>query len=223
MGRHVPSHRPPHRSLHLAAAAAAAVVAAAALLAGCASGGGSPAAGVDYAPDLQADRLLNLHLSPEFASWLIGPIARMATEEERRAYLALTTEAEARAFIDDFWARRDPYPQRPDNPLYELYEQRAQVADRLYSEGGHLGRRTARGTIYVLYGQPDRTDYQIAPNPRDPAITVWLYEETDQPGLDGRPPADYYRFIRREDVTEFYRPLTGYDARRPLRPEEQRF
>lgn len=221
MGRNVPSHRRLSTAAAVAVAAAATLFAAA-VLAGCASGGTSPA-GVDYVQDLQADRLLNLHLSPEFASWLIGPIARMATAEERQAYLALTTDAEARAFIDDFWTRRDPYPERPDNPLYELYEQRAQVADRLYSEGGHLGRRTARGTIYVLYGQPDRTDYQIAPNPRDPAITVWFYETTEQSGLDGRPPAEYYRFIRRDEVTEFYQPLTGYEARRPLRPEEQRF
>lgn len=199
----------------------AAVLVTAALVAGCASEGGSPG-GVAYVQDLRADRLLNLSLSPEYASWLVGPIARMATEEEQQAYLALTEDAEARAFIEEFWARRDPYPQRPDNPLWETFEKRAQVADRLYSEGGYLGRRTARGTIYVLYGKPDATDYQIAPNPRDPAITVWFYDDDAQPGLDGRPPAEYYRFIKRDQVTEFYQPLTGIDARRPVRPDERR-
>lgn len=194
------------------------LLAGAAVLAACASGGGSPG-GVAYVKDLQADRLLNLNLSPEYASWLVGPISRMASEEERQEYMALTDDAAARAFIDDFWARRDPYPQRPDNPLRETYEERAEVADRLYSEGGHLGRRTARGTIYILYGKPDGTDYQIAPNPRDPSILVWFYESGAAPGLDGREPAQYYRFIRRDEVTEFYHPLTGIDARRPVRPD----
>lgn len=190
----------------------------AAALVGCASGGGGPAAAPPPVEALDAGRLLNLQLSPEYSQWLVGPVAALATPEEEQAFLALTEDAEARRFIEEFWQRRDPYPQRPDNPLRERFEERAQVADRLYSEGGYLGRRTARGTLFVLFGEPTRTDYQIAPDPRDPAIEVWYYEGEEHTGLHGRPPAPYYRFIRRGEVTEFYRPRTGIERARPVRP-----
>jgi GWxTD domain-containing protein len=169
------------------APAVLALLAAAALLpaGGCAStdagSSGPPLAAVE------AESLINLSLSPRWSQWLVGPVAVLASPQEEAAFLALTEDAAAEAFIDDFWERRKPYPERPDNPLREEFEQRAQVADRLYSEGGRLGSHTARGTIYVLFGKP---------------------------------PAPYYRFIKRGQITEFYRARTGIEQARPVRPEE---
>lgn len=177
---------------------------------------GSVAAG----PPLEAtriERLINLQLSPGLSGWLVGPVAVLATPEEERRFLALGSDAEAEAFIEEFWERRDPMPLRPDNPLRETFEERAQTADRLYREGGRRGRQTARGTIHVLFGEPARTDYEIARDPRDPPIEVWFYE-TDEAGLAGEPPAPYYRFIKRGEITEFYLPRTGVERARPVRP-----
>jgi GWxTD domain-containing protein len=172
----------------------------------------------DLEATVDVARYANLRLSPAFSGWMIGPIAALATEEEEHAYMALREDAAAAAFIEEFWERRKPYPARPDNPLREEFEVRANVADRVYSEGTHLGRRTARGTVYVLYGKPTNTDYQISPDRGDPSIEVWLYDAKQVEGLDGSAPDKRYRFIRRGEVTEFFRRRTGIERARPVRP-----
>lgn len=206
---------PKHLSSLLLPLAAVALLASA-----CASSSGGAPAGAPPVAAVEAERLINLSLSPEYSQWLLGPVAALASPEEEQAYLALTDDAAAKAFIEDFWQRRDPLPERPDNPLLTTFQQRAAVADRLYTEGGRRGSHTARGTIYVLYGKPSRTDYDIGTDPRDPPIELWFYPGEQPPGLDGEPPAPFYRFIKRGEVTEFYRPLTGIAKARPIRPED---
>lgn len=209
---------PLRRSIPFAAALAALLVA------GCAS---APAAAAANFAELEkaVDVTLysNFRLSPEYSGWLVGPIAVMATEEEEAEYMALGDDEAAAAFIEDFWKRRKPYPARPDNPLRDEFDVRASVADRLYTEGTRLGRRTARGTIYVLYGKPTNTDYEIAPDRRDPSIEVWLYDAKKVEGIDGSKPDKRYRFIRRrsDDFTDFYRRRTGIERARPVRPGQR--
>ena len=180
------------------------------VLAGC--GGASPSAS-------HTEILINPRLSPDYSGWLVGATARLATPAEVEAYLALSSDAEAAAFIEDFWARRDPMPLREDNPLREAFDERSAEADRRFSEAGYLGRRTARGTVFILYGEPSDVDYQISPSPDDPPIEVWIYQAGAPAGLDGRAPERFYKFIRRGDVTEFYTPPRRIDPR-PRRPGE---
>lgn len=155
--------------------------------------------------------LVNLRLGPEYSQWMVGPISRLANPSEMDGYLALADDEAAAAFIDEFWARRDPAPDRPDNPLREAFEKRAEEADKLYSEAGYLGRRTDRGTTYVLFGPPAETDYQIPPDPKDPPIEVWEYQD-EVSGLSGERPAKQYRFIKRGDLTVFYTPSNFIDS-----------
>lgn len=155
--------------------------------------------------------LTNPFLGPELSSWLIGPIARIATPEEAQAFLALQDDAQAQAFIQQFWAKRDANPDKPGNPLEEAFQERAAEADRLYTEAGFRGRRTARGTIYVVYGPPTGTEFEVSPNPNDSPIEVWTYSATAPTGLDGKRPIPSYRFIKRGDLTVTYIP--GQDPR----------
>jgi GWxTD domain-containing protein len=166
------------------------------LAAGC--GGGA-------APRSLAD-LTNPFLGLETSSWLIGAVSRIATPEEIEAYLALRDDAAARAFIESFWAKRDPAPDKPGNPLREAFEERGTTADRLYSEAGFLGRRTDRGTIYVLYGPPSKVDFEVSPTPGEPPIELWQYGPAAPTGIDARRPAASYRFIKRGDLTVTYTP-----------------
>ena len=136
---------------------------------------------------------------------MVGPIAVMATPEEIDAYRALDSDAAAAAFVERFWERRDPAADRPGNPLRERFESRAEVADRRYAEAGYLGRRTARGTVFVLYGEPDAVEYESPRRPGSEPIEVWSYDEDREPGLDGRAPERWYRFVKDGDLTVFYR------------------
>ncbi len=176
-------------------------VLAAALLAplftlGCGSGGAAT-------PHRAAD-LNNTYLSPALSQWLIGAVSRMATAEEVQAYLALRDDAAATAFIEQFWARRDPDPARAGNPLLDLFSQREKDADRRFSEAGYLGRRTDRGRTYVLYGEPVKIDFEINPREGNPPVERWSYGVDAQPGLDRRHPAPIYRFVKNGDLTVFY-------------------
>ena len=181
----------------LAAALSAAALAGS--LAACATTDAGPPGG-------SAAELTNPLLSPARSQWLVGAIAEMTTPEEKAEYLGLSSDETAAAFVEAFWERRKPYPLRPDNPLRATFEARAEEADRLYSEAGYLGRRTARGTVHVLHGPPPEVDYQLSPHPDDPPVTVWRYPAGAPPGLHGRQPEALYRFIRRGDLTEVYRP-----------------
>lgn len=170
--------------------------------AGCGSGASS-------APRSATD-LVNFQLGPEYSHWLLGPIARMASPQEVQAYRALSDDFAAVDFIEGFWARRDPDPAERGNPVRRAFEERAADADRMYSEAGILGRRTARGTIHVLYGAPAAVEYEIAPEGGAP-IEVWKYAADAPPGLDGRAPERFYWFRKVGELTRFYQ-------RRPQRP-----
>ena len=159
--------------------------------------------------------LTNPFLGPELSSWLIGPVSRIATPEEVQAFLALQDDAQAQAFVEQFWARRDANPDRPGNPLEEAFQERAVEADRLYTEAGFRGRRTARGTIYVLYGPPAEMNFEVSSMPNESPIEVWTYAATASTGLDGKRPTPTYRFIKRGDLTVTYIPGQDPRLRRP--------
>ena len=150
--------------------------------------------------------LTNPFLGPEQSGWLIGPVARIATPAEVQAYLALTDNAQADAFIEQFWAKRDPNPQVPGNPILENFRERSTEADRLYSEAGFRGRRTDRGAVFILYGAPAEVDFEISPARGEAAIEAWKYAPDTPAGLDGRKPSPLYRFIKRGDLTVTYVP-----------------
>lgn len=161
--------------------------------------------------------LTNPFLGPEQSSWLIGPIARIANPDEVRSYLAISDEAQATQFIDQFWATRDPNPGRPGNPLREAFDERTVEADRLFTEAGYRGRRTDRGTIFVVYGPPTKTEFEISPGPGQPPVEAWTYEPGTPAGLDGRKPLPVFRFIKRGDLTVTYVPRES-DPRLNQRP-----
>lgn len=164
--------------------------------------------------------LTNPFLGPEYSSWLIGPINRLASPAEIEAYLALTVDAQAGVFIDQFWARRDPNPGRAGNPVREVFDERSAEADRLFTEAGFRGRRTDRGTIFIVYGPPKATDFEISPARGEPPVETWTYDPSGPAGLDGRKPAPLYRFIKRGDLTVTYFPgqPDPYRRRQPVLP-----
>lgn len=166
--------------------------------AGCAGGG--------VAPALDRAELTNPFLGPEHSGWLVGPIARLATPEEIEAFLAITTDEQAQAFVEAFWAKRNRVADQFGNRVRDVFEKRAAQADRAFTESGYRGRRTDRGAVYILYGPPKKQDYEVSPTQGEGTLEVWMYDETSPPGLDGRKPAGLYRFIKRGDLTVTWTP-----------------
>jgi GWxTD domain-containing protein len=166
------------------------------LAAGC--GGGA----VSGSRSLAA--MLNPALGPEYSSWMVGAVSRLATPEEVNEYLALRDDQQAAAFIERFWQRRDPTPDKPGNPLRQAFDERSEEADRRFSEAGLLGRRTDRGVVFILYGSPQKTDYEVSPVPNGPPVELWVYGAQSPSGLDGKRPSPFYRFIKNGDLTVLY-------------------
>lgn len=153
-----------------------------------------------------ASDLTNVRLSPAWSQWLVGAIGEMATPEEIRTYLSLESDAASEELVESFWERRDPDPARPGNRMRALFEARAEVADRQYSEAGYLGRRTARGTIFVLHGPPNEVRFESPRRPGGPPVEVWVYgQDREDPSLVDRPPQRWYRFVQEGDLTVRYK------------------
>jgi GWxTD domain-containing protein len=132
-------------------------VALAAALAGVCLGGGLLVAcrGPRYDPQLPGSA----------RSWVEGPVRWLVLPEEARRFRRLDSSAEALAFIEEFWRRRDPTPKTPGNPFAQRFFERVQAADLLYDEVGVRGALTDRGRALILLGSPSILRYMQQPAP----------------------------------------------------------
>ncbi len=162
-----------------------------------------PAAGAaERGKRRSADELINVFLSPGKAQWLIGPIAHLASDEQIDAFLEITDDESAERFIGEFWSDRRPLEGAPGLTARQQFEHLAEEADLRYGEATFPGRRTDRGTIFILYGPPDEVDYKPARRARNGEVEIWLYERA-RIGLDGKAPKRAYHFIEQDDLTRF--------------------
>ena len=177
----------------------------------------SPAAAKKKDKQRRSEDAINYSLGVEYTQWLNGPTFYIATEAERAEFLSLTSDEAAGAFIADFWKTRDPDPGFFGNKFKELYDERLALADRRYREAAVTGRRTDRGVIYVLFGEPDLIRYDSPPNPREPDLEVWNYSGDSEPGLGGEKPNRRYYFAERDGKTVLYTPRAS--RQRSSRPQ----
>jgi GWxTD domain-containing protein len=178
------------------------------LAVGCGGGGAA-------SPVRSKTELINPALGLDYSAWMVGAASRLATPEEITEYLTLRDDQQAEAFVERFWQKHNPAPDKPANPLRQAFETRSANADRQFSESGLLGRRSDRGVIYVLYGLPKKIDHEVSPVPNGPPIEVWIYGTDAPSGLDGKRPSPFYRFVKNGDVTVLY---TGRATASPLLP-----
>jgi GWxTD domain-containing protein len=157
------------------------------------------------APSRSRAELINPALGPDYSAWMVGAASRLATPEEITEFLTLKDDPQAEAFVERFWQKHDAAPSKPGgNSLRQEFEKRSANADRQFSEAGLLGRRSDRGTLYVLYGLPKKIDHEVSPVRNGPPLEVWIYGTDAPSGLDGKRPSPLYRFVKNGDVTVLY-------------------
>lgn len=98
----------------------------------------------------------------------------IATEEEMKGFKACQNSLERQAFLDAFWAKRDPDPTTPQNEFYDGFALRVRYADESFSQINRLGRYTDMGRVYIKYGPPDEIAREEAPKARR-AYIRWHY------------------------------------------------
>jgi GWxTD domain-containing protein len=111
---------------------------------------------------VSACRLYNIErkLTPAYADFL-SKVRYIVTGEERKIFLELP-DAEKDGYIDEFWKRRDPDPDTPQNEYKIEYEDRLQKAGNLFRGEGRPGWETDRGRIFILFGPPsERLTYPM--------------------------------------------------------------
>src|SRR3954466_972181 len=88
------------------------------------------------------------------AEWAKGPVQFLMTKDETAMWQKLPSDDAALAFIDLFWARRDPTPNTPQNEYREDFEAKVKYADQNFKGGRSRGALTDRGKIFILFGAP---------------------------------------------------------------------
>ena len=100
---------------------------------------------------------LRQELKGPYKTWLTEEVPYIITDEERKAFMTLSNDEEREAFIENFWQRRNPNPDDPDNSYRDEHYRRIQYANDHYA-AGKPGWKTDRGRIYIMWGKPDSID-----------------------------------------------------------------
>jgi GWxTD domain-containing protein len=113
----------------------------------------------------QREKQLYKELADPYKQWL-DEISYIIAPEERQAFLHLQTNEEREQFIEEFWARRNPDPESPENTFKDEYYRRIAYANEHYASG-IPGWKTDRGRIYITWGAPDDVDSHPTGGPYD--------------------------------------------------------
>lgn len=171
-------------------------------------------------------------LSPQHDAWGKSAVKFLMTDEETAAWKNVKTDEEAQAFINLFWARRDPTPATPANEFRATIEERIRYADEKFvpMRKKVAGSLTDRGMMLIVFGSPQRRaaenataqlgagasagrvsagtnttgtpDLRSATDDRRNSYEIWTYEGENTRNLFGIPRAQF-TFVDKTNTQEF--------------------
>jgi GWxTD domain-containing protein len=97
---------------------------------------------------------LKNELKGPYKTWLEQDVRWIITDTEAQAFKHLSNDEERDAFIENFWQRRNPSPDSPENEYRDEIYARIAYANEHFA-AGKPGWMTDRGHIYIAYGKPD--------------------------------------------------------------------
>ena len=106
---------------------------------------------------IQAQKAVRQELKGAYKTWLNQDVVWIITDEETKAFKSLSNDEERDAFIENFWLRRNPNPDSPENEFREEHYRRIAYSNEHFA-AGKPGWRTDRGHIYISFGKPDSID-----------------------------------------------------------------
>lgn len=93
-------------------------------------------------------------LTAPYAGWGDTAVKWLMTKEEAKQWKAVRTDADAKKFVDLFWARRDPTPATARNEFQEEFNLRVGLADQSFTTAKTKGSMSDRGRAVILLGSP---------------------------------------------------------------------
>jgi GWxTD domain-containing protein len=92
-----------------------------------------------------------------YKTWVDQDVRWIITDQELQAFKHLSNDEERDQFIENFWLRRNPNPDSPENEYREEHYARIAYANEHFA-AGKPGWKTDRGHLYIAYGKPDSID-----------------------------------------------------------------
>jgi len=101
-------------------------------------------------------------VSRTYADWGSGPAQWLMTRDEEKKWKSIDNDKDAQAFIDLFWARRDPTPGTFENEYRDEFDSRVKFTDEQYTDRSHRGALTDRGRAIIVLGWPTNMNKNLA-------------------------------------------------------------
>lgn len=119
--------------------------------------------------------------------WLEEVVPYIITAAERSVFLSLPNEAERGKFIQNFWDKKDPNRETPENEFKIAYYKRIALANKFFGTGGIAGWKTDRGKIFILLGPPQeiQRDFNASSDILSSNVSreIWNYWNLPNPKL----------------------------------------
>ena len=96
-------------------------------------------------------------LKGPYKKWVNEDVHWIITDQELKAFKSLSNDEERDNFIEQFWLRRNPNPDSPENEFREEHYRRIAYANEHFA-AGKPGWKTDRGHMYISFGKPDSID-----------------------------------------------------------------
>ncbi len=106
---------------------------------------------------IRRQREVKRELKGEYKKWVDEDVRWIITDQELAAFKSLANDEERDQFIEQFWQRRNPNPDSPENEFREQHYARIAYANEHFA-AGKPGWKTDRGHIYISFGKPDSID-----------------------------------------------------------------
>jgi GWxTD domain-containing protein len=106
---------------------------------------------------IQQQKAIRGELHGIYKKWVDEDVHWIITDQELQAFKSLSNDEERDTFIENFWRRRNPNPDSPENEYKDEYYARIAYANEHFA-AGKPGWRTDRGHIYIAFGKPDSID-----------------------------------------------------------------
>src|SRR6202142_2102096 len=164
------------------------------------------------------DKDLYNELDSAYKKWLNEDVIYIISSEERSSFLHLSTNEERESFIENFWQRRNPDPDSPENTFKEEHYRRIAYVNEHFSSG-IPGWKTDRGRIYIMWGPADEVQSHPSGGSYDRPASEGGGETSTYPFEDWR-----YRYLEGigENVEiEFVDPTMSGEYKLTMDPSEK--
>jgi GWxTD domain-containing protein len=139
----------------------------------------------------KAQKALRQELKGTYKTWLSQEVTYIISDEERKAFMSLSNDEERDSFIENFWLRRNPNADSPENEFREEHYRRIAYANEHFA-AGKPGWRTDRGHIYISFGKPDEIEshpsggnYERSPEEGGGSTSTFPFEKWRYRYLEG--------------------------------------